>query len=351
MKKIRNLLSKPFKKESAQVQRTYKEAHLQIENGGRIGIVSNGIKAIPNLQSFFKNKLEFNPHEHLLDLEYIAGWGMKPSALKALEISNKYNIPYLALEDGFIRSIGLGVEGSAPFSICIDDIGIYYDATRPSRLEHILNSDGWESQSLQKKANLAITLIKQYDLSKYNHAPKVDQTFLKNIGKEKVLIVDQTLGDMSITLGMANKESFAKMFRKAKEDNPNADIYVKIHPDVISGKKKGNINSKMLKEAIILDLDCNPLSLLKHMDKVYVVTSQLGFEALLLNKEVHCFGMPFYAGWGLTIDQLKIDRRKKVRSFLEVFAAAYLLYPRYINPESGLSGDIFDVIRYLAENK
>lgn len=351
MKKIKNLLSRSFKKEKALIQRTYKADHLQIENGGRIGIVSNGIKAIPNLQSFFKNKLEFNPYEYLLDLEYIAGWGLKPSAQKALEISNKYTIPYLALEDGFLRSIGLGVEGSAPFSICIDNVGIYYDATRPSRLEHILNSDGWESQTLLKKAELAITLIKQHNLSKYNHAPMVDQTLFENNGKEKVLIVDQTLGDMSITLGMANKESFTKMFRKAKEDNPNADIYVKTHPDVISGKKEGNLNSKRIKEAIILDHDCNPLSLLKHMDKVYVVTSQLGFEALLLNKEVHCFGVPFYAGWGLTIDQLNIGRRKKVRSFLEVFAAAYLLYPRYINPESGLSGDIFDVIRYLVKNK
>jgi len=157
---------------------------------------------------------------------------------------------------------------------------------------------------------------------------------------------------MSISLGLASEASFINMYKKAMEDNPYADIYVKIHPDVILGKKEGCLNPKILSGKVhLINGDCNPLSLLEHMDKVYVVTSQLGFEALLLEKEVHCFGMPFYAGWGITNDELLLNRRQKTRTVTEVFAAAYLLYPRYVDPLSGLPGNIFDVINYLAANR
>lgn len=319
------------------------------EKDGEIGVLSKGIQAIPNLQSFLRGDVIFNPTE-ADDLAYVAGWGMKPSAQKALDFSKKNGIPYLGLEDGFLRSVGLGVEGSPPLSICVDNIGIYYDATRPSRLENILNSDGWEQESLLNDAKKAISLIKENYLSKYNHAPMVNPSIFSDTAKERVLIVDQTLGDMSITLGLADKARFKEMYEMAKRENPNAELYIKTHPDVISGKKEGNLTPKDVDATFIYD-DCNPLSLVEKVDKVYVVTSQLGFEALMLGKEVHCFGMPFYAGWGVTKDQITIERRKKKRNVEELFAAAYMLYPRYINPNTGLPGTIFNVIHYLTEQK
>jgi capsule polysaccharide export protein KpsC/LpsZ len=66
-----------------------------------------------------------------------------------------------------------------------------------------------------------------------------------------------------------------------------------------------------------------------------VVTSQLGFEALMLGKKVTCFGVPFYAGWGLTDDRIPAPRRRAHRTVLEVFAAAYFHYARYVNPING----------------
>lgn len=330
------------------------ESNFQIKNESvsKIGVLSKGIQAIPNLQSFFKGKLVFNPSGKLDEIDYIAGWGMKPSAKSALEFSKKYNVSYLGLEDGFLRSLGLGVNGSPALSLCVDDVGIYYDATRPSRLENILNSNGWESDALLNMAQKAIALIKKNYLSKYNHAPMINSSIFRKNGRKRILIVDQTLGDMSITLGLANQALFKQMYRQAKEDNPSADIYVKTHPDVISGKKQGNLTVKDVGEkTIFIYDDCNPLSLLEHVDMVYVVTSQMGFEALLLGKEVYCYGMPFYAGWGITKDHQMLERRRKIRTVEEVFAAAYLLYPRYINPKTKQLGNIFDVINYLAEHK
>jgi capsular polysaccharide export protein len=328
------------------------EWEIKEESESTIGVLSKGIQVIPHLQSFFKGEVVFGPFENPEELTYIAGWGMKPSAQKAIALAKKHNIPYLGLEDGFLRSIGLGVDGAPPYSICIDDVGIYYDATRPSRLENILNGIGWEREELLEDAKKAIELIRKSYLSKYNHAPMINPGLFVNSGRERVLIVDQTLGDMSITLGLASKERFKEMYQAAKRDNPNADIYIKTHPDVISGKKEANLSpSDVDSQTTFIYDDCNPMSLVEKVDKVYVVTSQLGFEALLLGKEVHCFGMPFYAGWGITKDQLKVDRRTKQRTLVEVFAAAYILYIRYLNPVTNQPGTIFDVIDYLSLHK
>lgn len=327
-----------------------KQVGLYYNPEDKIGVLSKGIKDIPNLGSFLGGELVFDPKKYKNELNYIAGWGMKPSAKKAIEFSQKYNVPYIALEDGFLRSVGLGVEGSPPLSICIDDIGIYYDATRPSRLENLLNEKGWESPDLMKDAQNALHLIKEHYLSKYNHAPMAKEDLFPDNGKKRVLVVDQTYGDMSIELGLANQESFVQMYNQAVKDNPDADIYVKTHPDVISGKKSGNLTpSNVAQGTRFLYEDCNPLSLLEQVDSVYVVTSQFGFEALMLGKDVHCYGMPFYAGWGLTKDRLHTDRRNRQRSIEEVFAAAYLLYPNYVNPRTKGPGTIFDVIDYLSE--
>lgn len=325
------------------------------ELGSNIGVLSKGIQVIPNLESFFKGNVIFNPKENIESLDFVAGWGLKPSATKAIQFAKENALHYLRLEDGFLRSVGLGVDGSPPLSICVDDIGIYYDATKPSRLENILNSDEWITDELLEKARKAMTLIKENYLSKYNHAPHINRyTISTNTDDNRlnVLIVDQTYGDMSISLGLANKEQFEIMYETAKVENPNANLYIKTHPDVISGKKQGNITDLELSDnTLLISEDCNPLSLIEKVDKVYVVTSQFGFEALMLGKEVHCFGMPFYAGWGITNDRLEIDRRIKRRTVEEVFAAAYMLYPRYINPITGNPGTIFDVIEYLSTSK
>lgn len=44
------------------------------------------------------------------------------------------------MEDGFIRSVGLGSDFNWPYSLVVDRKGIYYDPSRPSELEDILNA-------------------------------------------------------------------------------------------------------------------------------------------------------------------------------------------------------------------
>jgi len=73
------------------------------------------------------------------------------------------------------------------------------------------------------------------------------------------------------------------------------------------------------------------------VDEVHVNTSLAGFEALLRDKRVTTYGVPFYAGWGLTNDLGPVPTRRTARrSIDELVAAALILYPRYFDPVTGL---------------
>jgi len=257
------------------------------------------------------------------------------------------------LEDGFIRSINLGTEGSPPFSIVEDDTGIYYDATAPSKLENLLGSYDFDAdKALMAKAREAMGLIRKQRISKYNHAPDLAGGFFPEDGRKRVLVVAQTAGDASLRYGLAGRFTTDEMIAAAIAENPGAAVYLKVHPDVLSGKKASDIEIEAARErCAIIDEDVNPLSLLEQFDRVYTKTSQMGFEALLLGKECVCFGMPFYAGWGVTDDRVGCGRRRRKLSVEEIFAAAYILYSRYYNPYSKKASDIIDTIRTIAAHR
>lgn len=283
-------------------------------------------------------------------LTHIAGWGLKPSAVNAKAYAAKHQLPYVSLEDGFLRSLELGVSGSQPHSLIVDYSGIYYDATRPSDLETLILQHRLSPSQLQR-ARDAMSLLKRYRLSKYNHAPDKVSAELEH-PCERVLVVDQAFGDASIQYGLAGQQSFAQMLTAAMDNHPDAEILVKVHPDVLTGKRQGyllelaqHVRCRLVSE------DINPWALLDLVEDVYVVTSQLGFEALLAGKRVHCFGMPFYAGWGLTHDYMTLERRGVSRSLEAVFHAAYLEYCRYINPYTGQRCQFEDTLALIADQK
>ncbi|WP_288229471.1 capsular polysaccharide biosynthesis protein [uncultured Desulfovibrio sp.] len=294
----------------------------------------------------------FLEQENQLPYIIVLGWGLKPTADKARRYAAQHNLPYIALEDGFLRSLNLGCKGAQPLSLVVDHTGIYYDAGEPSDLENLLNSSGWETPELLDSARRAMRDITRYNLSKYNHAPDAQEWIWGEIPAPRVLVLDQTVGDASVTLGMAHEGCFEAMLEEALAAYPLSHVWVKTHPDVIAGKKRGYLADYAAGRCVrIIAADCAPLSLLAGADVVYTVTSQMGFEALMLGKEVHCFGMPFYAGWGLTRDRQICSRRQRQRSLEEIFAAAYLLYARYVNPIRGERCDIHDTIGLLAEQR
>lgn len=284
-------------------------------------------------------------------LRSVAGWGLRNTTRGAQAYAAHHGLPYIAMEDGFLRSFGTGRK-SPSLSLVYDQRGIYYSADRPSDLECLLESDRDLLEGVRVPCHQAMTQILTFKLSKYNLAPDLREQMFARDGGCRVLVVDQTVGDAGVTYGNADADTFARMLRAARAENPGATVYVKTHPEVSAGAKRGYYAAVQEDaQIVLLRQTINPLSLISHMDRVYVVTSHFGFEALLAGKPVSCFGMPWYAGWGVTDDRQRCARRNRMRSVPELFAGAYLHYTRYLNPETYQRGDIFDVIAWLRRQR
>ena len=289
---------------------------------------------------------------HVATIDVVAGWGLRPTTRKAVAYAGKHGLPYVALEDGFLRSFGTG-EHFPPLSLVVDDAGIYYDCTRPSALESLLSSDADVLAPDAVQVRQAREKLLSAGLSKYNHAPDLPAGVLRADDVQRVLVVDQTAGDMSVAKGGADAATFEAMLAAALDENPQATVYVKTHPEVTSGRKSGYLTCVQPDTRTVVLRDAvNPMSLIAQMDKVYVVSSTMGFEALLASKQVVCFGVPWYAGWGVTDDRqpqhAAMGRRSgRSRSVDELFAAGYMRYTRYLNPETRQLGSIADVTVWL----
>ena len=309
---------------------------------------STSKKLIQNTKDFLDIKPYTFATHSVKQSDIFYGWGRKKSGLTAITLSTKYQTKYSLLEDGFIRSLGLN---SPSFSLLEDDVGIYYDASSPSKLENILNSYHFHADTaLMEQSKQAMALIKKHHISKYNHAPDIPDAYFKEDNKPKILIIAQTSGDASLEYGLAQHFSTKEIIEDALRENPSSSIYLKIHPDVLSGKKSSDMQRHDIpKTCTIIEEDINPMSLLKHFDKVYTKTSGMGMEALILGLEVVCYGLPYYAGWGLTTDKQLSTRRTRLLSRQELFAGAYLLYPRYYNPYTHKDSDIIEVLETLVK--
>jgi capsule polysaccharide export protein KpsC/LpsZ len=263
--------------------------------------------------------------------------------------AKRLNRPVLLVEDGLFRSIEIGLSGSPTVSILLDDRGAYYDATRSNRLEKLLASKHRFKSEERGRAGRCIRRIVEYRLSKYNHAPDRPLPYPPN----SVLVVDQRKGDLSVCLGLADESSFREMLLTACRENPESTILVKRHPDAMSGGKRSYFSNETLAEfgslpnVRLVDFETNPHALFDCCSKVYVVSSGMGFEALLRGLPVHCFGMPFYAGWGLTTDRISVPRRKRKRRLTELFYAACILHSRYYDPVQQRPCTLEAVIGYL----
>jgi capsular polysaccharide export protein len=315
-----------------------------------VGVFSSGIAKIPHIATLLgAERVVLRPSDaEARDLDAVVGWGNKPNTRRARAFATRHGIPYWSAEDGFLRSVGLGALGDPPLSIVLDDLGIYYDATRESRLERLLaTAEEGDLGALLDRARRALGTIRAAGLSKYNDAPPGEVDLGPD--RPRVLVVDQTRGDLSIAGALADEASFDAMLAAAVKENPGAEVVVKTHPDVLAGKKTGYFGPR---PGVRLFTDrVSPSALLAKVDRVYAVSSQLGFEALLAGKPVTCFGAPWYSGWGLTDDRMGVPRRGRVRSLEEVFAAAYLRYARYLDPETGAAGTLEAVIQHLARQR
>lgn len=248
------------------------------------------------------------------------------------------------VEDGFLRSRGLGADLVPPVSLVTDDLGIYYDATGPSRLEEMIRARQTLRPDQTLRAERLIRKLCQNALSKYN------------LGGEKpdlptgtrVLVVGQVEDDASIRLGAGQISTNLGLLKAARATHPDAVLVYKPHPDVEAGLRAGAIDATGLADVTANRTDISRL--LEEVSTVWTMTSLTGFEALLRGVPVVTTGVPFYAGWGLTKDLGAVPVRRDVKVTLHGLVHATLIdYPRYRDPVSKLPCPVEVIVERLAE--
>jgi capsular polysaccharide export protein len=258
----------------------------------------------------------------------LAVWGRKPTPGKMSK-----GVQLLHLEDGFLRSVGLGADLIRPLSWVIDTRGIYYDSTRPSDLEILLQTKEF-FPGLLERAILLRERIVRTGLTKYN----VDSAiWLRPKGVRRVILVPgQVENDASLKFGAPGIRTNLGLLRSVRGLNPDAYLIYKPHPDVAAGlKAKGEREDQAVKWCDEVVNEVSMGELLPVVDAVHVLTSLAGFEALLRGKSVTCYGQPFYAGWGLTNDVIPIARRTRQLTLDQLVAGVLLLYPTYVSYTTG----------------
>ncbi|MCJ8139918.1 capsular polysaccharide biosynthesis protein [Falsirhodobacter halotolerans] len=229
------------------------------------------------------------------------------------------------VEDGFLRSRGLGADLVPPMSQVADDLGIYYDPTRPSRLERLILDP--PPPGARDRVERLIEAVIAAGLTKYNLSGAIP-----DLPKgRRILVPGQVEDDASLRLGGGDMRTNSGLLAAARAAHPGAVLIYKPHPDVEAGLRPGAIGAQ---DADVVARHADPLGLIASVDEVWTMTSLLGFEALLRGRPVTCLGRPFYAGWGLTTDLVPPPARRAPRPLWQVAHAALIAYPRYYDPVS-----------------
>ena len=285
--------------------------------------------------------------------------GVSKDIVKAL--SRKQ--PIVFGEDGFVHSIVRPVDSKyeqkyrTGCSLILDFCCAHFDKFHISEMDRILNSNMELNASQKKRARECINLLLDNYITKYNNQPIIKPSFA-NHNNKKVLLIDQAVADLSIEMCDASISTFHEMLYDAINENPDAEIFIKVHPDMINNPKRGtgiehkfgnftDFDFSNLPNVHLIAEYINPIALLKYVDKVYVVSSQMGFEALLCGKDVKIYGAPFYAGWGCGECRAPISKRFRKRTIEDIFYVAYIMCSNYINPITREKCELEDLIKVL----
>jgi len=249
-------------------------------------------------------------------------------------------IPFARMEDGFLRSVGLGAALARGASAAFDTTGIYFDATRPSDLETMLETAEVSAAEIARAKALREAIVAAR-LTKYNVGKRGGATIFPT-DKLGILVPGQVADDAGIlktlsrTVDCSGRTNVNESLLSAvRARNPDAFIVYKPHPDVEADLRKGRVPEEVAlrhADAVVRDIDI--LDLIDQCDRIETVSSLAGFEALLRGKDVTVHGMPFYAGWGLTTDLTQCPRRGRKRGIDELVYFALIAYGRYIDPET-----------------
>jgi len=294
---------------------------------------------IPGLDALLGKPVTYLPFPRN-GLSELAVWGAHSSPTRALRLAARLGLPWIRVAPGFLRSPGKS-RSQGPLSVIIDDAGIYHDARRPSQLERLVGSHHTPAQ--RDRAGKLIDLWRKGRISEFNHAREE----AGRLPAAYVLVIDEPANGGSLARSLADASSFTSMLAAAIAGHPDCTILIKAVPPPLIGHLD-LAKSALCPTVQILSGESHPAALLERAQAVYTVSSHWGFEALLWGKPVRTFGMPFYAGWGLTADTLSAPDRRCKAALEDLAYSALVEYSRYRHPESGQRCEVEEVLDWLA---
>jgi capsular polysaccharide export protein len=236
----------------------------------------------------------------------------------------------------------------------------------PNALETLIVGRAGDPDRAAHDAAPALHAIRDLGLSKYAETdPTARDRLLRAAERARpVIVVDQTSGDAAVSGAGANRDTFRTMLIAAVEENPDNPVLIKTHPETRLGKKAGHFDAALVAEARAASAAVEeaaasgrlgaltgavaPRDVAEAAHRVYVVSSLLGFEALVAGAAVTVFGQSFYAGWGLTDDRAPAVARRTPAPLVSLAAAAYRDYAVYLSPTDRRPCDLEEAVEWLA---
>jgi hypothetical protein len=242
------------------------------------------------------------------------------------------HVPNIYIEQGLVSS-------SEPWlSVILDDIDCYYVANKITRLQTLLNSPQELTIEQESYAELCLKKMVSNKISKYLKRSNSSITFGR-VGHKKILLIDECYNDPIIKYGMANEENFKLMLADAISMYPKYDILIQLPINASKKMSKSYYTKSFLipflkehKNIYVLDQTYNTYDIFEQVERVFVVTSLIGFEALMAGIKVSCYGVPFYANRGLTRDKFQTEIRTRNRRLVDIFYFCYVALSRYYCP-------------------
>lgn len=332
---------------------------------GRVGIYTDGLWRLRGDVAAVTGLDPVRRRFTARGLTAVAGWGHKPTADHARAMAARHGLPYLAIEDGFLRSRRPG-PAERSLSYVLDAVGIYYEGRAPSTLERLVHARLADARRAACDAEAIVSAIRTLGISKYTDFDAAARRRLLEAAecRQPVIVVDQTAGDAAVAGADATRATFRAMLIAAVEENPDRPVLLKRHPETRLGRRPGYLDAALVADAAaespavaeavaagrlgVLADAVSPATVAEAAARVYAVSSLLGFEALIAGAAVTVFGGSFYAGWGLTDDRGPPTGRRRPVPLACLVAAAYRDYAVYLSPEGRDRCDAEEAIAWLS---
>ncbi|HHI81859.1 MAG TPA: hypothetical protein ENJ99_01780, partial [Rhizobiales bacterium] len=243
-------------------------------------------------------------------------WGARESGLAGfLKSRAAFPVQVLGIYHGAVPVLA-GHGALRSYALSIDEP--YINTRRPNDLERLIAYPPLLDDSLQAQA---------LDLPGLFKMPRPE----RKTGKPHILVITQHLRDPALRLATVVQYSPDEFVEHVRKENPDSKITVLPTSPFVNFQPQEVLPQNIDDSVTVLPVNHPIGDALKGVDGVHVISSELGFEALLAGYPVDVYGVPVYAGWGLTRDHATVLRRDENRSLAELAAAAILQHPRWID--------------------